>query len=275
MIERSDPVNWSTLKHILVSPKHYRYALEHERADSEALQLGRLTHCAVYEPDELTKRYVCEPNFHRGMNDATAIEKGYDGGKQAAADFDADGREPIKPDLWQRATAMAAALHADPIAAPLIVGGFAEQLVTWTDPLTDIECRGRIDHVNGRLSDLKTSRSVDPRWFARQAAQLKYHGQIAYYGNGLEANGITLDEPEALIVVENIAPHDVAVMTFAPQEIRAGQALCRKALDLLAWCRERDEWPGVAGGQAIPLGLPGWAVPDDEEPLTLGGEPMW
>lgn len=271
MIERTDPVNWSSLKYIDQSPKHYRHNLVTERPDSEAMQLGRLTHCAVYEPEELHVRYVQEPNFHRGMKDETAIAKGYDGGKEAAAAFDAGGRETIKPDLWARALNMADALASDPIAGPMIRGGFAEQLITWTDPITGIECRGRVDHVNGCLSDLKTSRSVEPRWFASNAVRLQYHGQIAYYADGLAANGIALTEPPAFIVVENVEPHDVVVLNLSEADIAAGRTLYRRCLERLAWCREHDRWPGVSGGERLAFPMPGWAA-EPEQALTLGGE---
>ena len=277
MIERQDRVNWSTLKHIGQSPKHYRHWLTHQREDSDAMQLGRLVHCAIYEPDRLAERYVQEPNFHRGMKDDTARAKGYDGGKDAAAKWTLEnaGREIVAADLWASATAMAEAVRADPIAGAMVSGGFAEQLVEWTDPVTGIECRGRVDHVNGRLSDLKTARAVSPRWLAAEFARREYHGQLAFYAEGLALNGIDLADPPAFIVVENVAPHDVVVLQMAPQEVKAGRDLFRRYLDTLAWCRETDQWPGVAGGEIIPLGLPAWAVPDDAEPITVGGVPIF
>lgn len=275
MIERPDPVNWSTLKYMAQSPKHYRHALATPREDTEALQLGRLTHAMVYEPAAVAERYCQEPRFHRGMKDDTAREKGYEGGKEAAAAWAAENaaREIVPAELWSRATAIAAALHADPVAGPMIVGGYSEQLIRWTDERTGIECRGRVDHVNGRLSDLKTSRSVDSRWFAAQAVRLGYHAQVAYYADGLAANGIALAEPPALIVVENVAPFDAIVLEFDDATIRAGRSLYRRCLDRLAVCRESDEWPGVADGQRHAFVLPTWAGAEAAT-LTIGGEEL-
>lgn len=273
MIERPDRVNWSTLKAMRSSPKHYRYGLLNPREDTEALMLGRLTHCLVYEPGAVAGRYVREPNFHRGMNDDSARAKGYDGGKQAAAAFNPSGRDAVPPDLWNRAVAMAEALGADPIAGPMIRGGYAEQLVTWTDAVTGIECRGRVDHVNGCLSDLKTTRSIEPRLFAAQAASLGYHAQIAYYADGLAANGIALVEPPAFVVVENVAPYDVAVLEIDDATLTAGRRVYRACLDRLAECRATDSWPGVAEGRRQRIALPAWAAAPEPE-LTLAGEPI-
>lgn len=263
MIERDDAVNWSTLRFMRQSPKHYRHALTAPPKDTEALQRGRLTHCAIYEPDELPKRYVVEPRFHKGQNDDTAVKNGYEGGKQAAAAWAAEnvGREVVSSDMMAAASAMAAALHADPWAAPMLRGGSAEQLITWTDRQTGIACRGRVDHFNGCLSDLKTSRSVEPRWFAAQVARMGYHAQLAFYADGLRESGVALAEPPALIVVENCAPYDVLVLTVPDEAIDAGRAMYRACLERLAECRRHDEWPGVSDGQRQTLNLPAWALP--------------
>lgn len=273
MLERSDATNWSTLKNILTSPRHYRHALTTPRPDTEALQLGRLVHCMVYEPDCTQQRYAAMPRFHGSWNDDTAIAKGWDGGKQARAAWDATlgGRESIAPEMWERATSMARALATDPYSAALIAGGMAEQPMEWDDLTTGIRCRGRVDHINGRLSDLKTTQRIAD--FPRQCASLRYHAQLAYYSDGLEANGFEFQFPPALIVVESVAPFDVAVYSVGPDVLAAGRALYRKALDTLAECRLLDRWPGVAGGQMQSLSLPAWAMAsDDEEEITLGGE---
>ena len=274
MTERTDPVNWSTLKAIQQSPKHYRHLLDTPREDSEAMQLGRLTHALVYEPDTVANLYVQEPRFHKGMKDDTALAKGYDGGKQAAAEWAAvhAEHEIVSTALWERADGMAQALFKDPIAAPMIRGGFAEQLITWTDAETGIECRGRVDHVNGRLSDLKSSITVDPRQFAAKAIRLGYHGQLAFYADGLAANGIVLEGDPALIVVESSAPFDVVVMEFTEEDIATGRAVYRECLGILAECREHDDWPGVSGGGTIRFPMPAWAVPAAAGvELTMGG----
>lgn len=276
MFERPDAVNWSTLKYLRISPRHYRHALVSPREDTIALLLGRVTHAMVYEPLHVAARYARAPKLNRAMNDDTAIAKGYDGGKQMAAQFDAECQarklEVVPVDLWTRAEAMADALRSDPVASPLVVGGFAEQLVTWTDAKTGIECRGRIDHIDGRLSDLKTARCVEPRIFASQAVRLGYHAQLAFYADGLAANGIVLDEPPALIAVESEPPHDVAVFEFTAADLAAGRAVYRACLTRLAECRATDKWPGVAGGERVRIALPEWAMPQME--LTMGGVPL-
>lgn len=251
------------------SPKHYLHALKNPREDTEALLLGRVTHCMVYEGDKLALRYAPEPRFNRTMKDETAIAKGYDGGKEAAERFASRcaelGLEVVKADLFERASQMTKALLADPEASPLLVGGYSEQLVTWTDAATGIECRGRVDHINGCLSDLKTTRSIEPRAFAASAVRLGYHAQLAFYADGLLANGIALSELPVIIAVENEPPYDVAVYQFELADLAAGRRVYRECLDRLAWCRANDQWPGVTGGQRLSIGLPQWASPVEQE----------
>lgn len=274
MLERSDSVNWSTLQHMRTSPLHYRYALDHPREDTEALLLGRVVHCAVYEPDRMDARYVVMPRFHGGQNDDTAERNGYAGGKQAKRRWleeHADA-EVVPGELYVRAIGMRDALMADPVAAPMIVGGYAEQHIEWVDEATGIKCRGRVDHVNGRLSDLKSTRNIVPRRFAADAVRYGYPSQLAFYADGLAANGIVLEHRPVNIVGESSPPHDVLVLEYDEDDIEAGRRVYRECLDKLAWCRANDCWPGVAGGEAQRIMLPEWAKPAMEaERLTLDG----
>ena len=271
-----DPVNWSTLKHIRTSPKHYRHALTHPRKDTDALLLGRLVHCAVYEPEQVGKRYIKEPRLHRGMKDETAFARGYEGGRETAEQFDAmcTTLDVVPAEIWARAHACRDAILADPFGAAFVTGGYSEQRIEWVDEQTGIECRGRVDHVNGRLSDLKTAQTVDPRMFGSAAARYGYHAQMAWYLDGLEANGISMQVPPALVTVESSEPYDVVVYELSDADLDAGRRIYGECLDTLALCRMTGQWPGVSGGHVRTLELPAWAAPEPEG-LTIGGDPLF
>lgn len=275
-LERTDPVNWSSLKHILNSPRHYIHELTRERTPpTEAQLLGSVAHCAIYEPDEVENRYAVMPNFHGGMKDDTARAKGYDGGKGAKEEWLATHttHTPVTQDIWERAHRAAAAVMADPIAGPMIESGRSEYDIEWIDEETGIACRGRVDHVNGRLSDLKTTRSVFVHDFTRDVAKYLYHCQLAWYANGLSLNGIDPGKP-AIVAVESKEPFDVVVFEMSADTITTGRREYRRALDLLAVCRATDTWPGVGNGHPTSLELPAWAQNGTEPKLTMGGKPL-
>ena len=275
-IERTDRCNWSTLKSILTSPKHYLHSLTRPQSDSPALLLGSVTHCAIFEPDRVAERYIVAPRMHRGMNDETARAKGYEGGKQTAAAWDAMAAStsavPIDFETMALANAMRDAVRNDPVAGPLVAHGRSERNIEWTDPETGIECRGRFDHVNGVLADLKTTRSL--MTCERDAARFGYPGQLSWYHDGMRLAGYETSGPPCLVFVESAPPHDVLVLTFDPEDIELGRRVYRSALDRLAECRRTGFWPGVSNGVARRIALPPWAGPVEEVELTIGGEPI-
>jgi hypothetical protein len=273
--ERTDPVNWSTLKNMRVSPKHYLHGLAAPKEQTDAMLLGSLVHCMVLESTEVAKRYRLAPNLHRGMNDDTAVAKGYDGGKQAAAAFDAEvsgcGATIVAPAIWDTAEAMAQAVADDPNAARYLSGGVAEQRLTWTDPVTGIKCRGTVDYIGAsRIVEFKTTRSIES--FERDAARMGYHGQVAWYDSGVTLAGCHNPYPPIVVVVESAPPFDVMVLDFPDDTYNAGCNLFRDLLDKLHECRTNDTWPGVGGGVVREFRLPEWAKSSDPiTPITIGG----
>lgn len=276
-LERTDRVNWSTLKAIGTSPLHYLYAVENPRKDSEALLLGRLTHCAILEPDRLASRYVVSPRFNRAMKDDTAMSKGYDGGREAAAEWDAKvsglRAEVVGADAMLAAKAMSDAVLADQAAAPLVLAGDKERAIEWRDALTAIPCRGRVDCIGSRLVEVKTTRSI--AGFERELVRLGYHAQLAWYHDGLTLAGIRTVEAPCIVVVENAPPYDVRVLEFDDNDLAVGRRVYRACIDRLDECRRTGIWPGVGGGSVERVKLPPWAEPiQDDMTLVVEGKEL-
>jgi hypothetical protein len=267
--ERTDPVNWSTLKAMAVSPKHYLHGLTEERVETEAMLLGTLTHARVLEPETVLGRFCIAPNFHRGCNDETAIAKGYDGGKQAAAEWDAEldslGAEPVSQETWDAALLMAASVANHPLAQSYLTGGVAEKRITWTAP-NGIKCRGRVDYIapNG-LVDFKTTRSIAT--FERDVFRMNYHAQVAWYDWGASMSD-DVDHPQpfapVIIAVESCAPYDVGVYIVDGDAYDHGFSLSQRLLGQLYYCRLVNEWRGVTRDEPTYLQLPAWARPKED-----------
>ncbi len=57
-----DAVNFSTMKYMAKSPRHYRYACENPSATTQPMRLGDASHTATLEPMRFTRDYaVYEP----------------------------------------------------------------------------------------------------------------------------------------------------------------------------------------------------------------------
>jgi hypothetical protein len=82
---------------------------------TSAMRLGSLAHCAVLEPDELSKRYAIAPDRRSNA------------GKAAAAEMSAAGIEAVSESDMALALNMADAVRQHPYAAALLADGKAEQ----------------------------------------------------------------------------------------------------------------------------------------------------
>lgn len=258
-------VNWSTLKHAGKSPAHYRAALERDFVPSPAMEIGTAVHAAVLEPEEFEARYVVwDGGARRG--------KAWDAFRDANAD-----RRILKADEHQRVLVIAETVHSNRVAAPYLTGGGEfEASFVWTDEETGLRCKGRADRIAYNagglrvLVDLKTTNDGDPRKFAATAARLGYHGQLAFYSDGLASRGQPVDKV-VMIVVETSAPFDVTVYEVDDETLYAGECLYRELLAKVAGCRSTGKWPGRFLAEEV-FRLPAWAFKSDDDVDGFGLE---
>jgi hypothetical protein len=245
---RAEPaVNWSALRYMAISPVEYRYRLAHQKEPTQAMRDGLAAHCATLEPDEFPRRYVL-----------------WDGGIRRGRTWDEfaavnDGKDILTAAEYDRALAIRDAVRANPDAAAILGACAAERVLRWTDDETGMPCKGRPDLLGGGiLADLKTTRTIDKRLFAKSAADLDYFGQLAFYAMGAEAIGIAI-ERVCIIAVEAAedSPHDNVVFDVSGEALYAGRERARELLDRLAQCTATDRWPGRYEGTQ-PLDAPGW-----------------
>ena len=194
----ADPaVSASQLKTVMQSPYHYwsRY-LDPDRVamtPTAAMRLGSLTHCAVLEPDELTKRYQLAP-------DRRTKE-----GKAAVVEMAAAGIEAVSEADLAQALQMADAVRSNSTAALLLSNGQAEQSFWWDDIATGMRCKCRPDWFDGEtIVDLKTCQDASAAGFAKAVAAFHYQLQAAHYLCG------TLAKRFIFVAVEKLAPFATA-----------------------------------------------------------------
>ena len=146
-----------------------------EHKPTSAMLLGTLTHCAVLEPDELTKRFVA-------VSSRTTKK-----GKEEAKEAEEKGMTAVTEADMENAIKMRDAVFSEPHAKNLLSFGIAEKSYWWDDKASGLTCKCRPDWLNkDTIVDLKTSRSgANPRDFAKAVANFTYHLQAKHYLNGI------------------------------------------------------------------------------------------
>ena len=246
----ADPaISASQLKTVMQSPYHYwsRY-LDPDRVamvPTSAMRFGSLAHCAVLEPDELSKRYQLAP-------DRRTKE-----GKAAVAEMAAAGIEAVSEADMVLAVNMAVAVHGHPTAGALLQSGQAEQSFWWDDIATGMRCKCRPDWFDGTtIVDLKTCQDASPTGFAKAVANFGYSIQAAHYLAG------TLATRFIFVAVEKNAPYAIGVYELDAEALVHGSIARHNALQRIQDCRAINEWPGYTDGIQT-LQLPGWALKDN------------
>lgn len=253
-------VSITRLKELSRSPLHYRHRLLHPK-ETAPLTLGRAAHCAVLEPDRYARDHAIWERRTAGGNLAPRNGQYWEEFKAENA-----GRAIITADEHALAMAMQAAVRGNPDAMPFLATGEAEVTMRWTIGSSTV-CKGRLDWLTTyegapTLVGLKTARDCRPFQFGRQAANLGYHLQWAYYLDGYKA--IT-GEPARVfeIVVESEAPHAVVVYEIPDDVLLQGAEEYTALLEALAECEARHAWDGPAPG-IQQLALPQWVYGQEE-----------
>lgn len=163
------------------------------------------------------------------------------------------GQVPMSRADYARAEDAYQAVMNHPTAAALFASGIPEQSIYTIDQETGLWMRGRIDwttrDADGRtvLVDLKTTRNPRPTAWARDAANLDYAVQAAWYLTQWKA--ITDEDADFVHVLVGVtAPHLVSVVRMDKFFLAAGYARMRRALDILDMCQVFSTWPAYGDG---------------------------
>ena len=168
------------------------------------------------------------------------------------------GIDALSREESERVNGMSASVRST--ASLYLGGGTAEVERAWR--IGDRGCRGRIDYVHPTLGviELKTCADASPEAFARESWRYMYHGQLAWYCDGLGLG----DLDATIIAVEKDAPYAVSIYRVGPELLHEGRALYKKLLARLDECEKSDTWPGYIAHEQ-PLGIPPWARLDGDE----------
>ena len=220
----------SDLKRIGQSPAHYKAA-----ADKEASHLdkGSAVHSVL-----LGGQRICY------------FDRQTESGKQAPRNgkfweqFQADNPDALilTRDEYFSTMGMVSAVQACP-EAMRVLDGVKEQTMRW-----DIQgraCRGTPDvRCDQYITELKTTRSSDPRRFMWDALKLGYHAQLAWYLDGALKARVGTPDVAYVVAVESSAPYVVTVFRATDRALEMGRRTYRSWFERLLNCEATDEWPG-------------------------------
>lgn len=233
-----DAMGASRLGTLAISPKHYQHLLGEPRWETAALSLGTAVHMAALQPELFEAAYVMEPSVEG--YDKPRATKAY---KEAVAALEAGGRTVLKRDVLAKVRAMAAAIHAHPVAAKLLARCPERELtMLWENE--GRACRGRVDFLgNGAAGDLKTTRNL-ALFSPHVVTKLGYYRDAAWYRDGLRRLGRDVSL-WFFIAIDSAAPYDVGVYELVPDALGFGEMHYEVLLTRLAECEASGEWPGM------------------------------
>lgn len=253
--------NWSLVKLMDKSARHVKHARDSDDdGDTASRGMLRAVHALVLEPDNFGAQFsVYEGKVRNG--------KLYDAHCACHP-----GTTVLNRREYDLAMETAWFIRTHPAVRRLLVRGDPEVSLTWIDEATQLPCKARIDWLTlGIFFDLKTLGTTEHRSVARMVAQNHYHGQLAHYDAGLQANGIGAIG-RYLIVAEGKGAQDVAVYELddgAPDgALHVGRQFRRRLMTRLAECVETDRWPG-RHEEIQDLVLPYYALNDETETITF------
>lgn len=252
-------VNWSTLKHILSSPKAYKHALSTTIEQTPAMLFGTAVHMAILEPHEYERLSVVIPLEFLTASGSLSTGKA---AKEWMATLDP---EAIPLSVGQNAAVQLIRFnlgnHMDGLKW-LVRAKHRELGIRWTTQ-DGIDCKACPDAFgDGLLLDVKTwapRGEFTPDAFMREAISRKYLGQLGFYAKGLMRTGVEVHQM-GFIVCQSVAPFDVMVLELDIDAVDYALEEATEALDLLRiWTDEGKPDVGVAPDLQL-VSLPAWAA---------------
>jgi|TARA_R110000787_G_scaffold114213_1_gene223895 exodeoxyribonuclease VIII len=252
----------SMMTKLLKSPAHLRYYLDNDQEPTPAMILGTQVHTMLLEPGDA--------DFVKAPKDRRTKE-----GKAQYAELleTYPASSIIKSDTYDQIEGMVDSVLANASASSLLrsaqADGHIEESVFYTDPITQVSCKARIDAVPGKSSclykdclvDFKTTIDASPEAFAKSVFNFGYHRQAAHYLSCW--NNTHPDDPrETFIIIacEKTPPYAVAVYELDNGSVEMGAYEVARLKELYAECVATDTWDAY-GNTVHTLELPSWATP--------------
>jgi hypothetical protein len=231
-------------RRLLDSPAKFRWAQTHPEPPRAAFDLGHAVHSRVLGVGAET---VAIPDDLLASNGAASTKAAKDWIEQARA----EGKTPVKAEVFETVSAMADAVLMDPDSRPLFEQpGNSEVSVFATDPETGVDMRARFDRLadetptqRAKGIDLKSARDASPIGFERAVAEHRYFIQDPWYLLTYELATGRDDLPFIFVAVEKEPPFLVGVHVLSDDWASMGRSRAADARRLYRECIDTGHWP--------------------------------
>lgn len=264
------------LKRMRASPAHFfGMQLDPDRPPpgdpTASMKNGTLTHCCLFEPDQVAARYVVLPD--NAPRKPTAIQRAAKKPSpetlEAIVWWDDFERAHQGAEIVERAQLAAAWRQANnmralPDVGALLQSGQGEASIFWRDPVTGELCKCRPDWLSPAgaegliVVDGKTTADASPEGFARACWNMDYPLQAAWYSDGIAQALQKTVHGFVFAVAENSWPHQAAAYMLDDDVMAWARRENRRLLDLYAECKRTGIWPGYPQ-EIQPITMPAWA----------------
>lgn len=250
---KANGVNVSSLKHMRLSPAHYKFAKEEPESDkvNTNLIIGMLVHRARLEPHRLCYA-VRPPEFDSWRT------------KAAQAWRDAQTLPVVTPDEELQILRCADALERCDLLNEACARGKNEVTIFKRHKRTGLLLKGRTDllftddDATTWIIDLKTvpEGGACEDAFSRKIADFNYHQQAAFY---CDLFGTTRF---LFIAVEKTGFPGVGIYELTPEDLELGRRTNEALLTQLARSIDTNEWPSYSTSPRQ-ISLPAWKRKQD------------
>lgn len=246
-----DPIHFSDLKKMALSPAHFRCSVAESFEATRNMRIGTIVHHMVLGGNKRHPVMLFDGESRRGKE------------WERFAEMHA-GFEIVTAPEWREADPIAEAVKADPCARQLLEGARFEVPLTWTDAGIPCETHGLDIVAAHHVADLKVTSCTEPRTWMRHATKLLYHAQMAWYERACQANSIDVTDGMFLIGVESSPPYAVTCLRLGPDVLLQGHKSCAIWMERLRTCLENDHWPTYTQ-TVLDFELPAWASDEAAE----------
>lgn len=215
----------SKLSMLARSYYYYEHIMSNPRAQTPALAVGSMAHCAILEPHLFDSTYVVTPKFDK----RTKL------GKEGHKEFEEAniGKICVEQKDFADVIGMRDSFMGTEIGQAIIASSKKEISFFWRDKATEILCKCRPDiwdEKNDIIMDIKTTDIATLKAFKSSIWKWRYQVQAAFYSDGVEA--VTgRKQTFVFCAIEKKPPYDFAFYQLDDEALEMGRAMYNENIE--------------------------------------------